>query len=134
MNIVVIDATNGSVGRIASLAAKQALLGNHVMVVNCNEAVLTGGKRMVINEYKQAAHRGGHSLNGPFWVKRSPERLMKRTIRGMLSYKMGRGEAAFDKIRCYNQVPAEYKDAKKLTLPTTSTAPHTTLKALAGEL
>jgi large subunit ribosomal protein L13 len=112
METYVLDATGATLGRVASNAAKQALLGKQVAVINCTKALITGQKRMVITEYKQATLRGGHALNGPNWIKRSPERLLKRTIRGMLSYKMGRGEAAFDRIKCYNQVPVEFASLK----------------------
>lgn len=115
--LAVINAANSPVGRVASLAAKQALLGKEVRVVNCAHALLSGGRRMVIKEYLQAVLRGGHALNGPNWVKRSPERIMKRTIRGMLSYKMGRGEQAFSRIRCHDALPTDYASLKLLTLP-----------------
>ncbi|MSS74614.1 50S ribosomal protein L13 [Candidatus Pacearchaeota archaeon] len=116
MDTFVIDATGGIIGRIATIAAKQSLLGKQVAVINCTEGLLSGRRHMIIAEYKQASLRGGHALNGPNWIKRSPERLMKRTIRGMLSYKMGRGEAAFDRIKCYNQVPADLKAIKAVSV------------------
>lgn len=115
--LVVINAAQSPTGRVAALAAKQSLLGKEVRVVNCAQALLSGGRRMVIKEYLQAVLRGGHALNGPNWSKRSPERIMKRTIRGMLSYKMGRGELAFSRIRCHDALPAEYAAAKMLTIP-----------------
>ena len=105
---IVIDASNGILGRVASYAAKQSLLGKEVIVVNCSNIAISGANRMIIGEYKTLVERGGHSLNGPFHIKRNPERIMKRTIRGMLSYKQGRGYAAFKKIMCYNDVPAEH--------------------------
>jgi len=32
----------------------------------------------------------------------------------MLSYKQARGKEAFRRIKCYNEIPDEYKDAKRL--------------------
>jgi large subunit ribosomal protein L13 len=112
---IIVDATGGMLGRIASYVAKQALLGKEVFVVNCNGALVSGNKRSVIGEYIESRVRGGSSQNGPHFPK-SPERIMKRTIRGMLSYKQGRGEDAFSRIKCYNETPAEFKDGKKITL------------------
>lgn len=130
---VVIDATNASVGRIGSYAAKQALLGKDVIVVNCNHAIVTGQPRAVINEYDIARKKGGASLNGPFFPK-SPERVIKRTTRGMLNYKFGRGGAAYKKLMCYNALPKEYESAKKVTLSRTITSKFITLQHLCREI
>jgi ribosomal protein L13 len=43
-----------------------------------------------------------------------PERIVKRTIRGMLSYKQKRGSDALKRIICYNQTPEEFKEVKKI--------------------
>lgn len=112
---IVIDASGGSMGRIAAHAAKQALLGKEVIIVNCNDAVITGQPRTTIKNYQQKRARGGSAQKGPYFPK-NPERLMKRTVRGMLSYKQGRGDAAFKKIMCYNSVPEEYKDSEKTSM------------------
>ncbi len=110
---LVIDASNAVLGRLASFAAKQALLGKKVIILNCAEAVVTGRRGSVISEYRDIRQKGGASLMGPFFPK-NPERILKRTIRGMLSYKQGRGEAAMSRIMCYNHVPEQYKSVKKI--------------------
>lgn len=114
--MIVVDASGAVVGRIASYVAKQALLGKEIAVVNCSSAIISGNRKMIIKEYHSAMYRGGFSLNGPFFEKRSPERIVKRTIRGMLSYKQGRGASAFERIKCYNDVPAEFSAEKKISL------------------
>ena len=131
---VVIDASNGVLGRVASYVAKQALLGKEVAVVNCSKTLITGDNRMIINEYKTMVYRGGHSLNGPFHVKRNPERIMKRTIRGMLSYKQGRGATAFKRIMCYNDVPADLANEKMIKFEKTHKGKGMALKELVKEL
>ena len=131
---VVIDASNGVLGRVASYAAKQSLLGKEVMVVNCSKAIITGGNRMIIDEYKKTVFRGGHSLKGPFFIKRSPERMFKRTIRGMLSYKQGRGNAAFKKIMCYNEVPTQLAGEKMVKFEKTDKGKTLQLGELVKEL
>jgi len=112
MNQIVIDATGGILGRIASYAAKQSLLGKIVFVVNCDSALLTGRTKMIVEEYGEQYRRGGASLKGPIHHKVS-EKLVKRTIRGMLSYQQGRGHDAFKRIKCYNKVPRELESAEK---------------------
>ncbi|HLC52909.1 MAG TPA: 50S ribosomal protein L13 [Candidatus Nanoarchaeia archaeon] len=116
MNPLVIDAAGAVMGRLASYIAKQALLGKTVVVVNCDKIKVTGSRSSVINETRTAARRGGSSLKGPFLPKYNSEKMFKRTIRGMLSYKQQRGNDAFKRIRCYASTPAEYESMKKITL------------------
>ncbi|MDP3881821.1 MAG: 50S ribosomal protein L13 [Nanoarchaeota archaeon] len=111
---IVIDAQGGILGRIASYAAKQALLGKKVVIVNCEQALIAGRKQNIVEEYQKIRRRGGSSLKGPFFPK-DPERVMKRTVRGMLSYTQQRGLDAFKRVMCYNQVPKEYEANKKIT-------------------
>ena len=112
-NKIIIDGKNAILGRLASFAAKQAMLGKRVIVVNCKEVVITGKPRSVINQYKKARELGGASLQGPFFPK-FPERIVKRTIRGMLAHKKLRGKTSLKRIRCYNEIPAEFENVKKL--------------------
>lgn len=113
--ILVLDGKDMVLGRLASYAAKQALLGKEIIVVNCNEIVITGRPRTTILEYKDSRQRGGASLNGPFFPK-YPERIVKRTIRGMLSYKQGRGRDALKEIKCYNEIPPEFEKTEKVLI------------------
>jgi large subunit ribosomal protein L13 len=133
-NKIVIDATDTVLGRLASYATKQALLGKIVTIVNCEETIIKGNARMIINEYKHLVLRGGNSLKGPFHIKRNPERIVKRTIRGMLDYKYKRGEDALKKIMCYNGVPKEFESEKKISIKTPSLRKTYKLKELAKEL
>ncbi|MEK6889892.1 MAG: 50S ribosomal protein L13 [Nanoarchaeota archaeon] len=132
-NKIVIDGAETVLGRLASYAVKQALLGKTVTIVNCEEVIIKGERRMIINEYKTLVYRGGHSLKGPFHIKRSPERLVKRTIRGMLDYKYQRGEDAFKRIMCYDGVPKEFEADKKISIKTPSLRKNYKLKELAKE-
>ena len=77
--------------------------------------------------------RGGSSLNGPFFPK-YPERIMKRTIRGMLAHMQQRGLDAFKRVMCYNNLPQEYEMKEKITLVRSLTAKTITLAELSKEL
>jgi large subunit ribosomal protein L13 len=114
-NQIVIDATDGVLGRVASFAAKQAMFGKKIFVVNCGNVLITGRKQNIIHSYEIARAKGGSSQKGPHFPK-TPERIMKRTIRGMLSYKKGRGLDAFKNIRCYNNTPPELESHDKISL------------------
>jgi len=133
MNEVVIDATNALLGRLASYAAKQALLGKNIAIVNCNRIVVSGNQRSVIEHYKILRQRGGHSLNGPLFP-RLPERIVKRTIRGMLPYKQTRGLAALKRVKCYNEMPEEYRELKKIKAGKEKNIQTITLKEVSREL
>jgi large subunit ribosomal protein L13 len=113
MNKIVIDGKNAILGRLASFAAKKSLLGREIAIVNCDEVVISGKPGSIIGEYQEMRAKGGSSRKGPFFP-RSPERIVKRTVRGMLSYKQGRGREALKRIRCYNDVPEEFGKANKI--------------------
>jgi large subunit ribosomal protein L13 len=113
MTKIVIDATNATLGRLASYAAKQSLLGKEVIIINCNNAVIAGKSSSIISEYQEKRAKGGSSQKGPFFPK-SPERIVKRTIRGMLPYKKAQGLAALKRVICHNSIPPEYQDSKKI--------------------
>lgn len=130
---IVIDAENGILGRVASYAAKQALLGKKVVIVNCAQAIVTGKPRTTIREYGGLRRRGGSSLKGPFFPKH-PERVMKRTIRGMLPHLQQRGIDALKRVRCYDGLPAEHASAKCMTFPSSTLAKTISLGELSREI
>jgi large subunit ribosomal protein L13 len=110
---MIIDATNLIVGRMAAKAAKLALLGERVDIVNCEKAIITGSRRNVIEKYKRKRDLGHSPFKGPYII-RSPDRIVKRIIRGMLPYKKERGERAFKRIKCHVGVPDEFENEKMI--------------------
>lgn len=130
---IVVDAANGILGRVASFAAKEALKGKNVIVLNCSEAVITGNERTTISIYHTKRARGGSSLKGPFFPKH-PDRLMKRTIRGMLPYKKERGLLAFKRIKCFSDAPKEYEKAGKISLNSNPQSKNISLGELSKEI
>jgi large subunit ribosomal protein L13 len=114
MQEIIIDATNATLGRLASYVAKQALLGKKVIILNAERAIVTGRKKFTIEHYQERKGRGGSSQRGPFFPK-APARIVKRTIRGMLpDYRKGKGREAFKRILCFKGVPKEYKEKKMI--------------------
>ena len=107
---IIINAENGSFGRICSYAAKQALEGNEIIIVNSEKAVISGNKKLAIEKYRDLKQKGGHSLKGPKYINVA-YRILKRGIRGMLpDHREGQGKLAFARIKCYNGVPEEFKE------------------------
>ena len=109
-----IDAKNLILGRLCTFAAKQVLLGENVNVFNCEQAVVSGKKKMIIKRYKQKVERGDPH-HGPF-IPKVPDKLVRRTIRGMLPWKQTRGREAYKKVMCYRGIPEKFKDEKMETV------------------
>ena len=110
----IINAENLIVGRIATVAAKNALLGEDVAIINSEKAVITGKKDELVARYKRK-RRMGIPSKGPF-LKRRPDMMLKRIIRGMLPYKQHKGRIALKRIKCYVGVPHEFKGKDSQTI------------------
>jgi large subunit ribosomal protein L13 len=108
---MIIDAKNMIVGRIATVAAKRALLGEKVDIINCESAVITGNKEFTFSEMKRKRDMG--TFKGPF-PSRIPDRFVRRIVRGMLPFKMSKGKDAFKRVMCYMGVPKEF-EGKEIT-------------------
>ncbi len=104
----VIDAENMVLGRLASHLAKGVLDGDEIRVINAEKTILTGSKRMLLEKYKKR-QKLIHSRKGPHYPRR-PDRILKRSVRGMIPYQKPRGRKAFKRLRVYLGVPHELKD------------------------
>src|SRR3989338_6272197 len=96
---MIIDATDHILGRMASFAAKKALLGEHINIVNCENVVITGRKVDILADYNAKRQRGD-PFHGPYFPRQA-ERIVRRTIRGMLPRRQEKGLSAYKRIRCY---------------------------------
>lgn len=112
--MIVIDATDLILGRLATYAAKQALLGEEVIIINAQKAIISGKRSMVLAKVRQDMDRGTPA-KGPFIPKKA-DRYVRRVIRGMLPYKQPKGAEAFKRVMCYIDVPEELKDKKIVQL------------------
>jgi large subunit ribosomal protein L13 len=102
-----INAENLIVGRIASVAAKQALLGEPVEIINCDRAVISGSRQHQYAEWLRKVKMGTHR-KGPFY-RRQSNMLVKRIIRGMLPHKQQKGALALKRITCFSCIPPDVK-------------------------
>ena len=109
---MIIDATDLILGRMAAKAAKAAISGENVVIVNCDKAVVVGKKSEIIARYKRVSDMGVPK-KGPFLL-RGADRIVRRTIRGMLPYKKEHGKEAYRRVMCYIGVPEDVKDAKTI--------------------
>jgi len=111
---MIIDARNLILGRMATVVAKKALLGEKVDIINADLSVISGDKKWILAHYVQKRDRG-IPLKGPYMHK-LPDRFVRRTIRGMLPYKQEKGKKAYGNIKCYIGVPTILKDQKAETI------------------
>ena len=102
----VIDGSEHILGRLATYVAKDLLNGEQIVIVNAEKIVITGRKEQILEDYKQRRDRGvkGRNRRGPYYP-RMPDRMVKRSIRGMLPYQQPKGRTAFKKLKVYIGVP-----------------------------
>ncbi len=110
---VVVDANGLILGRMCSVIAKKLLTGEEVIVVNAEKAVLSGRRKSKLLE----AHvflEVGKPVTGPFHYRR-PDRILRRTVRGMLPFKKPKGKQAYKRLKVFLGLPDDLKDQKTVT-------------------
>lgn len=110
----IINADGLILGRMASIVAKQLLIGQKIIVVNAEKAVLSGKRKSKVTEAKKFLEVG-YPEKGPFHYKR-PDRILRRTVRGMLPYKQPKGKQAYKRLKVFIGIPDELKNQKMETL------------------
>ena len=102
-----INAEGLVVGRLASNVAKQILNGEEVIIVNAEKALISGSRKAILTEY-QGRRKLTHARKGPHYP-RMPDRILKRTVRGMIPYQTPRGRTAYKNLKVYIGVPKEFE-------------------------
>ncbi len=108
---IVIDGSGLILGRLASIVAKKLLEGYKVTVVNVDKIVVSGRPSEVVKYYKQTilTVRSHHSHKWRPKRPRSPIRLFKSAVRGMLPKHNRRGREALKRLKAYIGVPEDYR-------------------------
>jgi large subunit ribosomal protein L13 len=112
--VAVINAEGLILGRMASIIAKKLLNGEEIIIVNAEKAVLSGKRKSKIREAKEFLEVGSPKM-GPFHYRR-PDRIVRRTIRGMLPYKQPKGKQAYKRLKVFIGIPENLKNQKIETL------------------
>ncbi len=132
----IIDAKGLILGRMASSVAKRLLQGETVIVVNAEKAAISG-KRLQIVKAAKTFLEVGHPRKGPFHQRR-PDRIVRRTIRGMLPRQKPKGLQAFKRLRVYLSVPLEVEGKEIQTIIEANAnklkSPYITVGELAKEI
>ena len=109
----VVDAEGKTLGRLASEVAKVLRgknkptftpnidMGDHVIIINCNDVILTGNK---LNQ-KVYRHHSGYiggmkEISAKVMLEKNPEKAMTLAIKGMLPHN-SLGRQSLKKLRVY---------------------------------
>ena len=134
MSKIIIDGNGAIFGRICSFAAKKALEGSEIIIVNSEKTIMTGNKKVTIAKYESLRKKGGHSQKGPK-VSNEPYRILKRSIRGMLpDHRRGQGKEALSRIKCYDGIPLEFREEKMMKVNAPKKLKFMELKELASKI
>lgn len=132
----IIDAKGLILGRMASIIAKRLLKGEEIVIVNAENSVFSGKKKSKVMEAKEFLEVGSPET-GPFHYRR-PDRIVRRTVRGMLPYKQQKGKQAYKRLKVFIGMPDEQKDQKTETIADACakklTCPHFTVGEFAKEV
>jgi large subunit ribosomal protein L13 len=110
----VVNADRLILGRMATTVAKRLLNGEEIAVVNAEKAVISGRKGNKVTEAKEFLGVGGVN-RGPYHYRR-PDRIVKKTIKGMLPFKKPKGKEAYKRLKVFIGVPEDLKNVKMETV------------------
>jgi large subunit ribosomal protein L13 len=133
---IVVNAEGLILGRMSSKVAKKLLNGEEVIIINAEKAVISGKRKSKVAEAKEFLEVGAPK-KGPFHYRR-PDRIVLKTVRGMLPIRQPKGKKALSNLRVFMGVPEELKNQKTETLSDAEASklkgPHFLLAELAREI
>jgi len=117
--LLVVDGSNQILGRLASIVAKKLLEDENleIVVVNVEKIVVSGKPSEVIKWYKKTILpvRSHHKHKWRPKRPRSPIRLFKKAVWGMLPKHNKRGKNAYKRLKAFIGVPEEFKNVEKVS-------------------
>ena len=135
-NAIIIDAKGLILGRMASNVAKRLLQGETIIILNAEKTAISGKKQQIVQEAKTFLEVG-HPRKGPLHPRR-PDRIVSRTVRGMLPRRKPKGKEAYKRLRVYLGAPSEFKDKEIQTIVEANAdklkSPYITVGELAKEI
>ncbi|EFD92539.1 MAG: Ribosomal protein S9 [Candidatus Parvarchaeum acidophilus ARMAN-5_'5-way FS'] len=111
---MIIDGKDAVLGRIATFAAKSALEGEEVNIVNAGEIVIIGNKNSILHKYLER-RRIGTMSKGPFFP-RDTKGIVRRAVRGMIRDNRYHGREAFKRVKVFEDLPEEMKGKDMLEI------------------
>ncbi len=139
--VAVIDAHGLILGRMATYVAKRLLNGEEIVIVNAEKAVLSGKRRSKLEDAKEFLGVGSPQ-RGPFHYRR-PDRIVRKSVKGMLPFKkrrarVSKAKQAYKRLKVYIGTPDDFKDKKMETIENAQakklTCPYLTVGEFAKEI
>lgn len=134
--LTIVNADGLIVGRMATYIAKRLLKGEEIIIVNAEKAILSGKKSSKLSDAKEFLGVGAPE-RGPFHYRR-PDRLVRKSVKGMLPTKQPKGKQAYKRLKVFMGVPKDFKDQKMETFTDAQakklTCPYLTVGEFAKEL
>ena len=115
---MIVDGRGHMYGRLASIVAKQILIGQKVTVVRCEGLIMSGA--IWRSKLKWAAFKVKGMNSNPQYGQfhyRAPCKMFWRAIRGMVPHKTARGAAALDRLKTFDGIPHPYDKKKRMVVP-----------------
>ncbi|TRO42813.1 50S ribosomal protein L13 [Candidatus Bathyarchaeota archaeon] len=113
--VTLVNAEGLILGRMSSIVAKKLLNGEEVIIINAEKSVISGKKKSKIAEAHVFLEVGAPE-RGPFHYRR-PDRIVRKTVYGMLPMKQSKGKKAIANLKVFLGVPEELKNQKTEPLP-----------------
>jgi large subunit ribosomal protein L13 len=121
---------------MASHIARRLLQGEEITVVNAEKAAISGKRLSIVKEAKRYLEIG-HPRKGPLH-RRRPDRIVRRTVRGMLPRRKPKGQQAYKRLKVFLDIPKEFETKEIQTIPEANAArlrcPYITVGKLAKEI
>ncbi len=134
--VTLVNADGLILGRMASVVAKKLLNGEKVIIVNAEKAIISGKKKSKVAEAKEFLEVGA-PRRGPFHYRR-PDKILRKTVRGMLPFKQPKGKTALKRLKVFISVPEVLQDRQMVSIKEAQAAklsgPYLTLADLAKEI
>uniref|UniRef100_A0AAF5PKT2 Large ribosomal subunit protein uL13 n=1 Tax=Wuchereria bancrofti TaxID=6293 RepID=A0AAF5PKT2_WUCBA len=115
---IIIDGKDHLLGRLASVVAKQLLLGQEIVVVRCEDIAISGNFHRSKLKFMSFLRKRCNvkPARGPYHF-RAPSRVFWRTVRGMLPHKTHRGKVALLRLKVFDGIPQPYDRVKRQIHP-----------------
>lgn len=117
--LLVIDAHDHMLGKLASRVAKELLAGQRVAVVRCEDIMMSGrlcARRAKYQRFLNKASNTNPRVHSHRHY-RSPRMILWRTIRGMLPHKTQRGLLALKRLYCMEGIPPAMRKHSRVMNP-----------------
>ena len=110
--MAVIDGEGLVMGRLASHVAKRLISGEEIHIVNAEKVLITGSRTDIFAKYgAKRKLRGPRPNRGMLYPKR-PDRIVKRSVRGMLPNKKATSRESYKRLKTYIGIPKEFTNMK----------------------